>query len=177
MKFNVAWAKVIAQNSVLKFVILCLSLTSLFFGLSSLKLALKDPIVIDRACFSKGANISDGKRTPTEIEFFLKEALQQRFDSVVQPRDGFLSSDELLLREKEQKDLESKKLIQRVVLNSVQLDGKAIQVETDRIISVGDLRSAFKFPLKVTIETVTRTEGNPYGIVLKEVKPVGKESK
>lgn len=177
MKFTVAWAKVASENSILKIVILCLSVLCVFFGASSLKLALRDPIVVERGCYSKAALVTDGKRSSIEIESFLKEALSQRFDSQALVRNNFLSSEEQFLREKEQKDLQLRKLTQRVLLNSAAVDGGVVVVDADRLISVGDVRSAFKFPLRVKIESVTRTEWNPYGLVVSEVKTIEKEAK
>lgn len=177
MKFTIAWARVASENSVLKAVVLCLSALCLFFGASSLKLALKDPIVVDRGCYSKAGSVADGKRTATEIESFLQEALAQRFDTQGVVRNDFLSDDEQILRAKEQKDLQNRKLSQRVILNSATVEGGTIIVDADRLISVGDVRSAFKFPLNVKIESVTRSEGNPYGLVVSEVKTIEKRDK
>lgn len=177
MKFTIAWARVASENSVLKAVVLCLTVLCLFFGASSLKLALKDPLVVDRGCYSKAASVADGKRTTAEIESFLKEALAQRFDTQTVVRNDFLSDDEQILRAKEQKDLQSRKLSQRVILNSATVEGGTIIVDADRLISVGDVRSAFKFPLNVKIESVTRSEGNPYGLVVSEVKTIEKRDK
>jgi hypothetical protein len=177
MKYTVAWAKIVSENSILKTVVLCLTGLTVFFGLSALKLALKDPIVVDRGCFSKVANVGDSKRTNLEIESFLKEALAQRFDTTAQVHDNYLATDEQFVRQKEQKDLQSRKLIQRIVLNSASVYGGEVAVDSDRLISVGDVRSAFKFPLKVKIESVSRSEGNPYGLVVTEVKAIEKEEK
>ena len=177
MKYTVAWARVASENSVLKFVILCLSALCLFFGASSLKLALKDPIVVERGCLSKIATTSDGKRTVSEIEAFLKEALAQRFDTGNNVRVDFLSEGERQIREKEQRDLQGRKLSQRVLLNSINASGETVNVDAERLISIGEIRSAFRFPLMVKIESITRTDTNPYGLLISEVKLREKESK
>lgn len=177
MKYTVAWARVASENSVLKFVILCLSALCLFFGASSLKLALKDPIVVDRGCLSKIASTSDGKRTVSEIEAFLKEALAQRFDTGTNLRADFLSEGERQTKEKEQKDLQGRKLSQRVLLNSINASGETVNVDADRLISIGEIRSAFRFQLIVRIESISRTETNPYGLLISEVKLREKEGK
>ncbi len=177
MKYTVAWARVVSENSVLKCVILCLSALCLFFGASSLKLALKDPIVVERGCLSKIATMSDGKRTVSEIEAFLKEALAQRFDTGPSIRADFLSEGERQIREKEQKDLQGRKLSQKVLLNSINASGETVNVDADRLISIGEIRSAFRFQLMVKIESITRTEANPYGLLISEVKLREKEGK
>lgn len=178
MKVSTAWARVASENSVLKFVVLCLTGLTLFLGFSALKLALKEPLVIDRGCFSKKATaLTDGKRTQSEIEAFLKEALTQRFDSAASVRNGFISSEESGLREKEQKELDARKLSQRLVLNQVVANGNVLTIDADRLISVGDIRSAFKFPLAVKVESIARSEGNPYGLILVEAKAIEKNEK
>jgi len=177
MKFAVAWAKLASENHILKFVILCMTGLLLFFGGTALSLALREPVVVDRGCFSKVATPAEGKRTPLEIEVFIKEALAQRFDSLTAVHDGFLSDEERDTREKEQKELQSRKLVQRVLLNSLSVDGGNVSIDADRLISVGDIRSAFKFPLIAKIESVTRSVGNPYGLMLMEIKTIQKGEK
>lgn len=177
MKFSVAWAKIATENHVLKFIVIILSGLCLFFALTSLKLSLRDPLVIERGCYSKNATPVDGKRSPAEIEAFLKEALSQRFDSSSAPRNGFLSDEEIEVREREQKELEGRKLEQRVILSRLSMNGGVVNVEADRLIAIGEVRSAFKFPLIVKIESVTRSEGNPYGLVVEEVKTIQKGEK
>ncbi len=177
MKLSVAWAKTASENHILKFVILCLAGLTVFFGITSLKLSLRDPLVIERGCFSKAALTADSKRTPEEIESFLREALSQRFDSTAVVRNGLLSSEEMDVREKEQKELQGRKLNQKIVLGSIKMDGGNVNVEADRLIAVGEVRSAFKFPLIVKVESISRSEGNPYGLVVSEVKTVQKGEK
>lgn len=177
MKFTVAWAKVISENSILKGVVVSLTMLVLFLGVTSLKLSLRDPLVIERACFSKVANIVDTKKTTVEIEAFLKEAIAQRFDSSTNQPTNYLSAEEKNVREREQKDLQSRKLAQRVFVNSIVIDGSKIILEADRLISVGDIRSAFRFPLELKIESVSRSASNPYGLMLANVKALEKGDK
>lgn len=177
MKFNVAWAKAAQENSVLKTAVLILGSLSTLLGICMTQMALKAPLVIERGCFSKSAALSESPHTNVEIESFIETALPQRFDTKDPGRESFLSSSERELRVKEQKDLTARKLNQRVVVNAVSVGEKSITVEADRLISVGDIRSAFKFPLSVKVESVARTVGNPYGLILSEVKPVERKEK
>lgn len=178
MKFTLAWAKIASENATLKMVILCLTVLSLFFGIAALKLSIRDPLIVERSCYSKVLTPQDSKRTTIEIEAFLREALSQRFDTGTQVHDGYLSDAEQLVRQKEQKELDSRKLAQKVVLNSFTVNGGEIAVDADRLISVGEVRSAFRFPLSVKIESIARTNGNPYGLLVSEVKAIEKgESK
>ena len=134
-------------------------------------------MVIERGCYSKVAKAQDGKRSPEEVSAFLREALAQRFDSDAAIHDAFLDDEEIALREREQKELLSRKLHQRVILGKISIDGGNVSVEADRLISIGEVRSAFRFPLLVKMESVTRSEGNPYGLVVSEIKTVQKGEK
>ena len=177
MKFNVAWAKVAQENSILKTGVLILGTTCAFLAVCLTQMALRNPIVIERGCFAKAAQIADSQHTNVEIESFVEAALAQRFDSKDPGRETFLASSEKDLRVKEQKDLAARKLNQRVVVTAVNVSEKGILVEADRLISVGDIRSAFKFPLSVKVESVARTTANPFGLILSEVKPVEQKEK
>ncbi len=172
MKFNVAWAKIAQENSILKTSVLVLGSLCTFLGICLTQMALKNPLVIERGCFSKVVALAEAAHTNVEIESFVEAALPQRFDTKDPGRETFLAGSERDLRSKEQKDLSARKLSQRVVVNSVVVNDKGVTVEADRIISVGDIRSAFKFPLSVRIESVARTTANPFGLILSEVKPL-----
>lgn len=177
MKFTTAWANLSSENQVLKFIILILGGIACFFALTTLKLALREPLVVDRGCVTTAATLSDGKRTNDEIAAFLKDALAQRFNTTAIPHDGFISDEETSNRLKEQQDLKTRNLKQTVVVNAVQINGDAISVDADRLISVGEVRSAFKFPLIVRVSATTRSLSNPYGLVLEETKALKKETK
>jgi hypothetical protein len=60
---------------------------------------------------------------------------------------------------------------QRVLVNAVTKNGDSLIVDADRIISVGSIRSAFPFPLIANISIVTRSQSNPYGLVLVRALP------
>ena len=66
---------------------------------------------------------------------------------------------------------------QIVVVNKVELkDGKAY-VDSDRLISVGKVRSAFIFPLILNLESVNRSINNPYGLRIKSVVEIKRKLK
>lgn len=174
MKFNVAWSKMAQENAILKFSLLLVAALCGVLAIGISKLALKEPLVIERACFSKALATVDSKRTTSEIVSFVEEAVVERFDSQMVGR-GYLSLSEADLKRKEQKDLEARKLNQKVVVRNVSVSESGISVEADRLISVGEIRSAFKFPLAVRVESVPRSPANPYGLILSEVKPIEKK--
>lgn len=172
MKYTEAWANIIAQNLNLKLVTIILGILSIFLGMITLRLTFKDSIVIDRGCFSKTITPVKDDHSKEEIEAFVKESLSQRFDSEVQPVDGLLSPDELRLRLVEQKEFESRKMAQKIIVNKVHETTEGFKVEADRLISVGDVRSAFRFPLLLKLESKSRSYSNPYGLLLTTTKTV-----
>ncbi len=100
MRFSTAWAKTAAQNVTLKTAsallgIVCLFQLSMIAGLS-----MKDPLVVERSCFSKAMPLKNSKPTQDEIASFLGEAIPMRFDSSGNLKDGFLALDETISREK-----------------------------------------------------------------------------
>ena len=81
MKFTAAWADVIAQNLTLKISILVSGICCMAFAFVALKLALEEPLIIERSWFSALAVRGSSQRTQTEIEAFVREALHQLFNS------------------------------------------------------------------------------------------------
>lgn len=172
MRFTEAWANVARENTLVKVVALVLAATTLTLGVVSAKLSLKTPIIIERACFPRVASLGTQAATAQEVESFIREAVTQRFDTNAAVQSEYFSLEELKTRDQEQAELKRREMKQRVTVEGVAKSGDFITVEADRILSVGTIRSAFAFPLKITIEPTTRTEGNPYGLVLTKVEPV-----
>ena len=166
MKYTEAWASVVSQNFNLKMATVILGAISLVLGMTTLRLTFKDSPIIERGCFSRPLVPMKDEHTKEEIESFIKEALSQRFDSTAQPVDGLLSPDELKLRLQEQKDFVTRNMKQRLIVNSVTQNGDDFLVDADRVISVNDVRSAFKFPLLVKLESKARSYSNPYGLII-----------
>lgn len=178
MKYTEAWASVVSQNFSLKLVSTILGIVSIVLGMINLKLSFKDAVIIERGCSSRTIQPVKDEHSKMEIEYFLKEALSQRFDTQVQATDGLLSPDELKLRDQEQKEFLSRNMKQRVILNSATESSDGFKLETDRIISVGEVRSAFKFSLLVKLESKARSLSNPYGLLVVSTKQVDdKDSK
>ncbi len=172
MKFTVAWANVISQNITLRIVVGVLTLCSLFFSIALARLAIREPLIIERECFSRTLNSSNGKHNDKEIENFIRVAIPLRFDSKTSDYRSYLSDDEISFRMKEQDDMIKKGMIQRVLVTNIKIEKDLFTVDTDRIFSLGKVRSALSFPLTVELLSVTRTASNPYGLILKRVKQV-----
>lgn len=178
MKFNVAWSETLSQNVILRITILCLSGALVALLVALVKVSLKEPVLIERACFTSVLEKASSERTEKEIGSFLKEALARRFDTDTTGETFMLSSEEVAFREQEQKELKEKGIQQRLIFNRIQkIDGTQVTIDCDRLISVGPVRSAFAFPLSVTIGSIQRSDANPYGLRVIRVKPMENEKK
>lgn len=146
----------------------------LCFGL--LVSTMKAPLVIERACNSKLMKTVDSLPTDNEIRAFLSESIPQRFntDSDV---STLLSARQIAFRESEQIELKKQKMNQTVVVRGITPDKGGMVVDADRLIAFQNIRSAFKFPLRVKVEQVNRTAVNPYGLELLEADPIKEVSK
>jgi len=169
MKFSLAWANVLTQNMWLKFVIIFFSILSSILAISTVILSQKDPLIIDRECFSKAIKPSSTDHPTSEIETFIAVSLSQRFDTKVKSMSDLLSDDEQNSRKQEQKEFDSKGMSQKVIVDDVKIDSNTVKVEAMRLISVGQIRSALPFPLEIKIASTDRTPENPYGLRLLKV--------
>ena len=177
MKFTIAWAEIAKQNLMLKIALACLSVCAVLFSIVSLKLALREPLIVERACFSRKLKSADPRRTKDEIEAFIRLSIEQRFNTDSKPQADTVSAAELWFRGLEQKELSSKQIKQRVVINMVTVEDSEVTIDADRILTVGNIRSALAFPLKAKVESQERTESNPYGLMLSNVKAFKSETK
>src|ERR1700690_3031978 len=108
MKFSTAWAKIASQNVTLKVATVTLAGIALVQMVILLQLALRNPLVVERGCFSRIISAKPSGVTSEEIKSFLNEALPMRFDSVVVVKEGFLSIEESAFHEKEQATLKQR---------------------------------------------------------------------
>lgn len=175
MRVTSAWTKLILENTGLKsalicITIICIALSALLFEASS-----KDPLIIERACYSKSLESTGSQQTEAEIDMFIRLALSQRFDSESKATE-LIEQDLRQLRNKEQNELLGRQMSQFIHVNSVAGENASYSVDADRLISVGAVRSALRFPLSVKIAAVPRSTANPYGLILIDVTPI-KETK
>jgi hypothetical protein len=171
MKFALAWADVTSQNHALRFTLFALSFTTAISLIFSLVIIFKPPIVVERGCVSEAFQVASNQRTKGEIENFIRIALVERFSTSATVEDGHLSPGEFELRQREQKELQSRGLDQKIIVGHIDVTESVATVDCDRLISINNIRSAFPLKLKVKVESKNRGIGNPYGLVLVEVKP------
>jgi hypothetical protein len=104
--------------------------------------------------------------------------LSKRFDSKVLAPQYFLSSEEQGFRLREQDELKTRGVTQRVITNEIKVEGDNVSVDSDRILSSVSIRSAVSFPLVLSLSQTDRTQENPYGLLLSRVtQPKSKEAK
>jgi hypothetical protein len=177
MRISLAWAKTATQNVSLKWATASLSIVCLILVVGLLRLALKAPLVVDRGCYSATIN-PEGSTDPTreEIRAFLIEALSYRFDSTSEAKVREISQEESQFRLKEQDLLKQKQISQRFIVTKVNFEGKDIFIEADRILTIGKAKTILPMPLKVEVQKTTRSEANPYGLVLTGTSSSQKES-
>jgi len=176
MKFTTAWAEIASQNLTLKVAVAFLSIATVFLTLTTARLSLKDPLIIERSCFSKIITQGSNERSQQEITGFINEALSARFDSDVALNSSFLSQEELGFRALEQKELSQKNMTQKIIVESIKINGNNVSILADRFITVGSIRSVLPFPLTATIAITDRSAGNPYGLILVKVSSAASSS-
>lgn len=116
--------------------------------------------------------------TKEEIKNFVIEALKQRFDTHSLSGNDLLSPDQQSLKLKEQKVIEDKNMEQFIlaVPGDVIVEDGRVVANVDRLIRVGNVRSAFRFSVVLGFAKVKRSYSNPYGLVLTEVTEAPKET-
>lgn len=172
MRFHVAMDSLEKENWILRLFVVGLLLLSIGLCLSVVRVAQKPPLLIERGCISKSIAAQSADVTKDEVRRFVEEALKARFDT-----DGanthVLSSDQQLARSKEQSELNRQHFRQTVLFNSADFkDDSTLIVDADRLISTASIRSAFRFPLLVQFARIDRSDANPYGLLLTDVKVI-----
>ena len=176
MKFNSAWDSVEKENRFLKALCGFLLILSLALSVAVLGTASQAPLIVERGCSSRMLSPVADAPTNDEMKGFTEEALQARFNTK-ETNVELLSLKQRGYRVTEQEELEKQKMKQVVVVNDVTVEKDGLVVDADRLISVGEIRSTFKFPLKVRLERIRRTEDNPYGLLLSDVEEIKSEVK
>ena len=175
MRISSAWARMAIENTGLKSALICLTIICLMLSVLLFEANSKEPLIIERACYSKALDSVGNQQSSDEIENFIRIALNQRFDSDIAANE-LLESELQNLKTKEQAELNARQMKQFIHMNSLTGDHGVYSVDSDRVISVGAVRSALRFPLKVQIAAVSRTATNPYGLLLTNVEQI-KENK
>ena len=171
MRITSAWTRLILENTGLKSALICLTL--ICFALSALlfEASSKEPLIIERTCFSRAIEITGSLQTKEEVDTFVRLALSQRFDSEAKTVD-LMDLELRQLRSKEQNELSARQMSQFIHVTSITGENGAYAVDADRLISVGSVRSALRFPLSIKIAAIPRSTANPYGLTLVDVTQI-----
>jgi hypothetical protein len=177
MKFTTAWAQTQSQNVVLKLALFLITGCAVTFAIVAAKFALREPLLIERSCLTEVVAASDTKRSDAEVQSFIVEAVKQRFNSDTTALASFIDEKEIQFKSQELKELEERNMDQKIIVHKSTVKGNLVEVDADRLIMVGEIRSAFRFPLRIQIASTTRTIDNPYGLKLVKVERIEKEDK
>lgn len=170
MKFNIAWANVVKENVSLKIALLIVGVTAIFLGAGLFVVSTKEPFVIERACGTRVLEKSiNTEPSVSEIKAFAKEALTQRFNSGLEPKEAFLSPIEIKAKVSEETLLKKKNINQASVIRNVFVVKNKTYADIDRVFAMGDSRPAYASKLALDIQFTSRSEDNPYGLILNRI--------
>lgn len=172
MRFPAAWSEIASENSTLKIVIIALSVGVVSLATVTARLALKEPVVIERGGVVRVAERGTDKVSELEIKMFLKEVIPQRFNTVDLPKTAYFDPSQLKARKIEQDELKKKNMRQTLLISSIEIKGDVINIEADRLIAVEKIRSAFIVSFDVAVAQTQRSAENPYGLVLVKALPI-----
>ena len=135
----------------------------------------KPPILVERSCETKILSQGPSKRTVDEIKAFISEAISARFDTD-RNKPSLMTEAQADMKSKELKELSSRKIYQRVFVDDIILkDDGSFTAKLTRLIKVENIRTALGFSIEAKIFEDARSEDNPYGLILSEVKLVESE--
>lgn len=178
MKFSSSVDALSKENNFLRLIvkimlgIVCILLVQAFM------LYEKEPVMIEKS--TRGLEIVES------VKFSLSEGdtrnairlmVKARFETDAISPELYLSARQMDLREAEQKELKSRNMQQSVVVRAIKISKTEGSVDFDRVLALGDVRSALRTKIKVAFEEESPNELNPYGIVLSLADPEKVEDK
>ena len=151
-------------------------MTTLFFS-TTIYLVFRDPLIIERSCQSKVVTSGSAGVTKLETEAFIKEALSARFDTE-RDKPSLMTEAQVDTKRKELKELASKNISQVVFVDEIELKPSGdFRAKLTRLLKFGGISTALGFQIEAMLFETKRTEDNPYGLILSEVKPIETEVK
>jgi hypothetical protein len=167
MKFSSTMDSLSRENQYLRYLILILGVAIIFVGTGVILLHDKDPVVVERT--TQGLEIvrlTPLRRSPEDIQQAVRLMLKARFDSDAVAPEVFLDLKQVGFRKGEQAEMKSRALTQAIIVRSVLVTESDATAEIDRVIGVGEVRSALKTKIRLAFESVEPNELNPYGLKL-----------
>ncbi len=178
MKFSLSIDALSKENSHLKFIIKMQFCVVIILLLQSIIQNNQVPLMIQSS--TRGLELIqpvDFERSDYDVESATKLMLKARFNTDSISADLFLSDKQIQLRVNEQKELKNRNMLQTIVIRKIEISKDQALVNIDRVIAVGDIRSATKTKLKIAFEETEPNELNPYGLVLSFVEAQNTEVK
>ena len=177
MKIADAWTSVLNQNATLREILGCLALALIVLTISTVRLAYKEPLIIERGYQHNVLTAASSEYTEAEVKKAIESGLKQRFNSKSGLGVQFLNQELSAIRDREQKQLSDRKLEQFINVLDIDAKGKSANVGVIRVIKAGLIPSAFLMKLEVDLEAIPRSVSNPIGLRLSNVKEITKDSK
>jgi len=118
-------------------------------------------------------NLTPLKQTAPDLNQAVALMLKARLDTDTISPEVYLSDRQRVLRQEEQREFKSRGLSQAIVIRAVHLRDGAATAELDRVISLGEIRSAIKASVSLVFEAIEPNELNPYGLRLATLAPLG----
>ena len=173
MKLSSAFDSMMSENRFLKFLSKVQLLTTIFIVGLLYSFYDRPPVLVERS--GHGLEIvqpAEFERTPTELKTAIGLMMRARFSSKTFSPELFINPKQVALRETEQKDMLARGMDQVIVVRDVKLEKDQAVVDFDRVISIGEIRSALKTKVRVTFEEVMPNDLNPYGLLLSLADPI-----
>lgn len=167
MKFSSGIDALNRENESLR---LYLKLAILSLGLLSLAIVIiadRDPIMIEKS--SQGLEVVHPvklRRSDGDVKVATELMLKARFNTTNYAPDIFLSDRQMELRATEQHELKARGLAQAIIIRSVKLEKSTTTIEFDRVIAIGEVRSAIRTVAQIEFQHDEPNELNPYGLKL-----------
>lgn len=178
MKLSSAFDGLARENQFLKMVVKWQFFILAVLAGIILSLCTRAPLLIERS--SRGVEIVNAvelKRTQSDLKQAVGLMLKARFDSGAISPELFLNQKQIVLRNAEQAEMKARSMTQTIILRQTSFEKDQAFVDLDRVIAVGDIRSALKARVRVTFEEVSPNELNPFGLLLSLADPIEQKEK
>jgi hypothetical protein len=178
MKLSTAFDSMSKENQFLKLLAKAQLVTTVFLLGLIYNFSDRVPVMVERSSHGlEVLRVTPFERSQADLKLAVGLMIRARFDSNAISPELFLNPKQILLRDTEQRDMKARGMTQAVVAREIKFEKDQITVDLDRVIAVGEVRSALKARLKVSFEEVSPNELNPYGLLLSFADPIGdKES-
>jgi hypothetical protein len=178
MKFSSTVDALSRENGNLKKLALLQAAGTLALGVLALLIYDKPTLVVERS--TRGMEIVSStplKRSEDDVKKAMALMLKARLETNTIAPEVFLSERQMELRNEEQRELKSRGIEQSILVRTPLIENGQAIAEIDRVVRVGDIRSAVKTKLALAFQEVAPNELNPYGLKLASLTPMDTDAK